>query len=118
MRLRKLPLRLAYSVIVFDGLRTRVVFHPCEQSLRTVKREDVAAARHGIETVGEARFRAGGLVGERQRRAPGGNPEGHALHVLLGLLFDAGQRMANRFGLNRADRFAIDKERVVRLAGL
>ena len=116
MRLRKLPLRLAYSVIVFDGLRRRVVFHPCEQSLGTVKSEDVAAARHGIETIGEAGFGAGGLVAERQRRAPGGNPEGHAFHVLLGLLLDAGQRMAGGFGLNRADRFAIDKERVIRLA--
>ena len=73
------------------GLRRRVAFHPCEQCFRTMKREHVAAARHGIETVGEAGFRAGGLVGERQRRAPGGNAERHALHILLGLLFDAGQ---------------------------
>ena len=28
------------------------------------------------------------------------------------------KRMARRFGLNRADRFTIDKQRVVRLAGL
>ena len=78
MRLRKLPLRLAYSAIVSTACGRSVVFHPPEQSLRTVKGEDVAAARHGIETVGEARFRAGGLVAERQRRAPGGNTEGYA----------------------------------------
>ena len=113
---------VAFAAGVFgdrvDGLRRSVVFHPCEQSLRPVKGEDVAAARLGIEPVGEAGFRAGGLVGERQRRAPGGNTERHALHILLGLLLDAGERMARGFGLDRADRFAVDKERVVRLAGL
>ena len=74
-----------------DGLRTGVVFYPCEQSLGAVKGKDVAAARFGIEPVGEAGLGAGGLAGERQRRAPGGNAEGHALHVLLGLFFDAGE---------------------------
>ena len=62
-----------------DSLRRSVVFHPREQCFRTVKGEDVAAARHGIETVGEASLRPGGLVAERQRRAPGGNTERYAL---------------------------------------
>ena len=83
-----------------------------------MKRKDVAAARLGIEAVGEAGFRAGGLVAERQRRAPGGKTERHALHILLRLLLDAGERMARRFGLDRADRFAVNEQRVVRLAGL
>ena len=118
MRLKEVAVAVGVFGDRVDSLGRSVVFHPSEQSFRAVKREDVAAARYGIEPVGEAGFRAGGLVGERQRRAPGGNPEGHALHILLGLLLDAGQRMASRFGLYRADRFAVDKQRVVRLAGL
>ena len=91
MRLSKLPLRLAYSAIVSTACGRSVLFHPVEQSFRTVKGEHVAAARHGIETVGEASFRAGGLVGERQRRPPRGNAERHAFDILLGLLLDAGK---------------------------
>ena len=61
----------------FNSLWRSVLFHPSEQSFGTVKREDVAAARHGIETISEAAFRAGGLVGERRRRAPqAGIPKG------------------------------------------
>ena len=92
-----------------DGFRGSIIIHPPDQCLRTVKREGIAAPRHGIEPVGEASFRAGGLVAERQRRPPSGNAEGHALHILLRLLFDTGERMASGFGFNRTDGLAIDE---------
>src|SRR5438094_3823416 len=78
IRLRKLPLRVAVIGDRANWLWRSVVFHPPEQSFGTVKREDIAAARQRIEPVGGARFRTGGLVAERQMRAPGGNPERHA----------------------------------------
>ncbi|HEY7163743.1 MAG TPA: hypothetical protein VIB79_04220 [Candidatus Binatia bacterium] len=81
-----------------------------------MKRKHVAAPRYGIEPIREPTLRASGLVRERQWRAPCGNPEWHAFDVLFGLLFDTGERVTGGFGFDRADRFAVNEQRVVRFA--
>lgn len=93
------------------------LLHPTQKGLGPVKGEDIAATRIGIELIGKPRFRAGALVGERERRMPMRDAEGHADDVVRGLLLDAGQRVALRFGLDGANGFAVRKQCVVRLAG-
>ena len=44
--------------------------------------------------------------------------ERHASDVFLGLIFDSRKGMAGGLGLDRADRLAVNKQRVIRLAGL
>ena len=88
---------------------------PLRQRLRSMKRKRAAAARLGIESVGEERLDAGALVEERQRRMPRGRSRGQAHAVLLGLRLDAGQRRplrpSPRSRQSRVDRRTADNRR-------
>ena len=94
------------------------LLHPGEQGFGTMKREHAAAARVGIEAVGEEGFRARALVAERERRFPRRQAERDAGDILGGLLLDAGEGVAFGLGLDRADGFGVNEQRVVRFAGL
>jgi len=67
-----------------------------------VKSEDRPQAGIGVETVGEAGFDAGGLVGKGERVVPGGKSDRQPFGVALGLDLDAGQGDAD---LLRLDHF-------------
>ena len=75
--------------------------------------EDTAAARLGIETVGEPGLDAGGLVEEWER--PLGRRElgGDARRVLVGLHLDPGERRALFLGLDDADGLSVRVEKVI-----
>ncbi len=94
------------------------MLHPGEQGFRAMKREHAAAARVGIEAVGKEGLRARALVGERKRRFPGRQAERDAGDIFGGLLLDAGEGVAFGLGLDGADGFAVNEQRVVRFAGL
>src|SRR5260221_1549157 len=70
-----------------------------------------------VKTVSQEGFVAGALVAKRQRIVPRGQSCRHAGDILGGLFLDAGQGDACGLGLNRSDRLAIYKQRVVRLTG-
>ena len=82
-----------------------------------MEREDAAAARVGIEAVGEEGLRAGAFVAERERRFPCRQAERNAGDIFGGLLLDAGERVAFGLGFDCADGFAIHEQRVVGFAG-
>lgn len=89
-----------------------------KQLLRTVKREDLAAPRVRVETVGELGHFAGRFVGERKRALPGGDPLVQSFGVLPGLESDALERVARRLGFDDADGPPLDVEEVVGEAAL
>ena len=93
---------------------------PFTQRLRTMKRKDLARAGLGVALVGEAGEHAGGFVKKRERRAVGLHPLQLGGGVFGGLVFDAGDGVAERFLLrfDHADRLGIDKEHVVGRTGV
>ena len=82
-----------------------------------MERENPAAARVGIEAIGEECLRAGALVTERERRFPRGQAKRHAGHVFGGLFFDADEGVTFGLRLDGADGFGIREKRVIGLAG-
>ena len=81
-----------------------------------MERKNTAAARLGIETVGEAGFDAGALIEQRQRPDLRGQFGRKALAVLFRLDFDPGQRDAFLLGFDYPSCFTIDIEEIVREA--
>src|SRR2546425_11671953 len=79
--------------------------------------EDLPTARIRVETTGEARFRAGALAGERERRPPCRETKGNASDIFGRLFLDADQGMAFRLGFDCAEGFAVHEERIIGFAG-
>ena len=75
--------------------------------------ENVAAARLRVQQVGEARFRPGGLVEERQRLAVRRKYLRQPVAVLARLGLHTGERVAGGFRLHDAGRLAIDVQQVI-----
>ena len=104
----------------FSGLHVRRRFRTVLEQLcqrgGCVEREHAAGAWLRIEAVGESRFRASGLIRERQRVAPARQAGGQPLGVFLSLVFHAAQRDALLLGLDDAGRLAIDIQQVIREA--
>ena len=80
-----------------------------------VESEDLAGAGLGIALVGEAGKDAGGFVEEWQRLAGVLDPFQLRIRIVLGLVFDGGDVVAEGFllGLGDADGFLVEEEHVV-----
>ena len=94
------------------------LFDPGGERVGSVEAEDAAAARLGVEPVGEEDLDPRALVAEGQGFAPRRGQLGQAAAILLGLRLDPGQRRPRGLGLDGADGLAIDEEEVVGEAGL
>ena len=89
------------------------VGEPVGQCFGLVEGEDRAGAGRLVETVRKAGFHAGGLVGERERAAPGGQGVWQAGGVFAGLRLHADERGAGLLGFDDAGGFAVHVEHVV-----
>ena len=89
---------------------------PLPQRLGSVKREDRARARLGVQLIDEDGFFAGRDVGKRQGLVRGCQRGWQALHVFLRLELDARERVAGGLRLHDAKGIAVDEEQVVDVA--
>ena len=81
---------------------------------RPVEREDLPAARVGVESVRELRDLAGGLVGERKGAAPRGNLLVQPLRVALRLDDHPFEGVSGGLGLDDAYCLSVRVQKVVR----
>lgn len=95
------------------------VAHPPSQRRRPVEREDPARPDDRVEAVGEPGVDHVGLVSERQRRAPRGEPltSVEIRCVPLRLPVDGAKAHALPLGLDHPDQLRVDVEQVVGAPG-
>ena len=115
MRARKVAAAVHASLRVplLSGCAAGAVVQPFGQVSGLWKANTGARPGVGIESVGEAGFDAGGLVGKRQRVAPARQAVGQALGVFVRLGLDAGEGDAFLLGLDHPGGLAVHIEQVV-----
>ena len=86
------------------------------ERLGAVEGKDIAAARMGLEPVGELCDLAGGFVLEGKWATPSGELGGEAVGVAGGLTFDTFESVADGLGFDDADGFGVYIEEIVGFA--